>query len=251
MSFSLQIPYLKQIWNPPISNGIENKVALKLNTCWPGCLLSDKIDTGKESHCKLASFCFCKFIHDITSTYVYLIVCIQQECSVCQHIFFNCCFCWIGRYHLVRFPNPHPDTCNLGNPTNTILFLNLFSSVCILDLFIWNPHVWRWIISQSAHSRWLAWCWAQRATFPPGCLLLPSASSSMLPSCPCSLRSRCFFRTVLNETNYWSRCKFSKANSLAGILLNTLGMAGGALLLLGIGLYEPELEAFFGGEHDH
>ena len=114
------------MWNPPISNGTWNKVTLKLNTCWPGCLLSDKIDTGKGSHCKLASFCFCKFIHDLTSTYVYLIVCIQQECSVCQHIFFNCCFCWIGRYHLVRFPNPHPDTCNLGNPTNTILFLNLF-----------------------------------------------------------------------------------------------------------------------------
>ena len=42
-----------------------------------------------------------------------------------------------------------------------------------------------------------------------------------------------------------------KAASLFGILLNTLGMVGGALLLLGIGLYEPQLEAFFGGEHDH
>ena len=96
--------------------------------------------------------------------------------------------------------------------------------------------------------RWLAWCWARRATSPPGCLPPPSASSSMLPSCPCSLRSRCFLRAILN---YWSWCKFSKANSLAGILLNTLGMIGGALLLLGIGLYEPELEAFFGGQHDH
>ena len=42
-----------------------------------------------------------------------------------------------------------------------------------------------------------------------------------------------------------------KATSLAGILLNTLGMVGGALLLLGIGLYEPQLESFFGEEHDH
>jgi len=42
-----------------------------------------------------------------------------------------------------------------------------------------------------------------------------------------------------------------KGTSLAGILLNTLGMVGGALLLLGIGLYEPQLESFFGGEHDH
>ena len=45
----------KQLWNPPISKCRGNKVTLKLNNCWSGCLLCDKIDTGKQKHCKHAS----------------------------------------------------------------------------------------------------------------------------------------------------------------------------------------------------
>ena len=172
-------------------------------------------------------YIFCQFFRSS-----YLIVCIQQKCSVCQHIFFDRCFCRIGRYlSLAKFIF---KLFFLGLPFEIPTF-HVGSQLALPTFKIIFP-------------RWLAWCWARRATSPPGCLPPPSASSSMLPSCPCSLRSRCFLRAILN---YWSWCKFSKANSLAGILLNTLGMIGGALLLLGIGLYEPELEAFFGGEHDH